>query len=145
MRILLDEDVPRQALGVLQHVLREHGVDHVHLVHWTGKRDDFLYRDAAKAGYEVVVTNDARQMSDPDECRAVKRSGVHRVSYRQRHPGLRGLAVAVASVIAAMPDVVDELDNAEGQRLVAIEGIDPTHKRYSLVDPSRDPPRYWPR
>jgi hypothetical protein len=114
-------------------------------VHWTGKRDDFLYRDAAKAGYEVVVTNDARQMSDPDECRAVKRSGVHRVSYRQRHPGLRGLAVAVASVIAAMPDVVDELDNAEGQRLVAIEGIDPTHKRYSLVDPSRDPPRYWPR
>ena len=145
MKLLLDEDVPHQALGVLQHILRGHYVHHVHHINWSGKADVLVYRDAARRGYDVVVTNDAKQMSDPEECRAVKRSGIHRVSYRQRHPGLRGLAVAVASLIAAMPDVIDELHSASGQRLVAIEGINPTRKRYSVVDPARNPPPYWPR
>lgn len=145
MRILLDEDVPRPVVDLLRHVLRGHDIDHVQLIKWAGKQDRDLYRDAARAGYDVIVTNDAAQMSDPDECREVKRAGMHRVSYKQRHSGLRGLAIAVASLVAAMPDVVTELANADGQRLVAIAGIDPTHKRYSIVDPRRDPPPYWPR
>lgn len=91
------------------------------------------------------MTNDAAQMEDPDECRAIKKSGMHRIFYKHRHHGLRGLAVAVASLIAALPDVVDELDNAGGQRLVAIEGINPTRKRYKITDPRREPPPYWPR
>ncbi|WP_250028956.1 DUF5615 family PIN-like protein [Paractinoplanes maris] len=145
MRILLDEDVPRPSVDLLRHVLHGHDVDHVHLIKWAGKKDLVLYQDAKRAGYDVVVTNDAAQMSDPDECREVKRAGMHRVSYKQRHPGLRGLAVAVASLVAAMPDVVAVLADAEGQRLVAIIGIDLTHKRFSVVDPRHDPPTYWPR
>lgn len=145
MRILLDEDVPRPVVELLRHVLRGHDVDHVQEIKWAGKKDLVLYQDAKRAGYDVVVTNDAAQMSDPDECKAVKKTGMHRVSYRQRHPGLRGLATAVASLIAAMPDVVAELANADGQRLIAITGIDPTRQRYTIVDPRRDPPPYWPR
>jgi hypothetical protein len=145
MRILLDEDVPRPVVDLLRHLLRGHDVDHVQLIKWAGKKDLVLYQDAKRAGYDVVVTNDNAQMSDPDECREVKRTGMHRVSYKQRHPGLRGLAVAMASLIAAMPDVVAESTNADGQRLVSITGIDPTHKRYTIVDPRREPPPYWPR
>jgi hypothetical protein len=145
MLILLDEDVPRQAVDVLGHVLRGHDVRHVHLINWSGKPDQFVYRDAVKAGYDVVVTNDAAQMADVDECRAVKKAGLHRVSYRHRHPGLKGLAVAIGSLIAALPEVVEELEIADGQRLVAVTGIDPTRKRYTIVDPKRDPPQYWPR
>ncbi|MFG1904642.1 DUF5615 family PIN-like protein [Micromonospora carbonacea] len=145
MMILLDEDVPRQVVEVLRQVLRGHQVDHVHLINWSGKKDNFLYRDAAKCGYHVIVTNDAAQMADPDECREVKRSAMHRISYRQRHPGLKGLAFAVGSLVAAMPDVIAELDNADGQRLVAITGINPAKKRYQITDPQRYPPTYWPR
>lgn len=145
MRILLDEDVPRQVVDVLKHVLRGHVVDHVHLIKWSGKPDNMIYRDASRAGYDAVVTNDAAQMADPDECREVKRAGLHRISYKQRHPGLQGLAIAVGSLVAAMPGVVDILSNADGQRLVHITGIDPTRKRYEITDPRRDPPPYWPR
>jgi hypothetical protein len=145
MKILLDEGVPEQVVAVLQHVLRGHQIDHVTRIGWSGKADKRLYPDAARRMYAVLVTNDAAQMDDPDECQAVKRSGIHRVSYRHKHKGLRGLAVAVASMVAAMPDVVEELGNAGSQRLVAIEGINPTHKRYRVIDPQRDPPRYWPR
>jgi hypothetical protein len=144
MRILLDEDVPRPVLDLLQHVLRGHEVHHVQTIKWAGKKDLLLYQDAKRAGYDVVVTNDNAQMSDPDECREVKRTGMHRVSYKQR-PGLRGLALAMASLVAAMPDVVAEFANADGQRLVTITGIDPLRKRYTIVDPRREPPAYWPR
>lgn len=93
MKILLDEDVPEQVITVLSNVLIKHRVDHVHGIKWSGKPDNYLYADAAKRGYDAIVTNDGAQMSDPDECRAVKRSGMHRVSYRQRHQGLKGLVV----------------------------------------------------
>jgi hypothetical protein len=82
MKILLDEDVPEQVITVLQHVLRGHQVDHVTRIGWSGEPDKRLYPDAAKRRYDVLVTNDAAQVSDPDECQAVKRSGIHRVSYR---------------------------------------------------------------
>jgi len=34
VKILLDENVPQQALPVLQRTLREHEIDHVDLIHW---------------------------------------------------------------------------------------------------------------
>jgi len=144
MRILLDEDVPRPVLELLQAVLRGHEVDHVQTIGWAGKKDLPLYRDAKQYGYDVVITNDAAQMSDPDECRAVKRAGMHRVAYKQ-DPGLRGMALAMASLVAAMPDVVDALTNADGQRLVAISALARNKRRYEIKDPRREPPAYWPR
>jgi hypothetical protein len=143
MLILLDEDVPHQVIGVLRHVLPNHRVDHVHGIRWSKKKDHFVYRDAKKAGYEMIVTNDDHQMADPDECRDVRKSGLHRVSYKHRAKGLRGLALATASIIAAMPDVVDELAKAQGQRLVEITQIDASHRRYTITDPNRNPPKYW--
>ena len=58
---------------------------------------------------------------------------------------MRGLALAVGSIIAAMPMVVDELTEADSQRLVEISAIDP-RRRYTGIDPQRTPPSpYWPR
>lgn len=146
MRVLLDEDVPVQALQVLKHVCSRHQVCHAQEMGWNGKKDLIVYRDAAKAGFEVIVTNDGAQMEDPDETTAVKRSGMHRISYPHRHPGLKGLAVAVAGLVSAIPCILEELENADGQRLVTITGIDPTPtKRYKITDPRRHPPKYWPR
>lgn len=143
MLILLDEDVPHQVIDVLRHVLPAHQVDHIHTIGWSKKKDRFVYRDAKRAGYDVIVTNDDHQMADPDECRDVRKSGLHRVSYRHRTKGLRGLALVTASIIAAMPDIVEELGKAGGQRLVEITQIDASHRRYTITDPNRNPPKYW--
>lgn len=143
MRILLDEDVPGPIISILEHVLRDHEVQHIHTLRWSSKTDPFVYRDARAKGYNIIVTNDGHQMTDPKECREVKRSGLHRVAYEQKQ-GLRGLAFA-ASITAAMPDIVVELANADSQRLVAIVAVDASHKRYQIIDPRRNPPRYWPR
>lgn len=112
MRILLDEDVPYAVRGLLGAVLRGHDVDHVDDLRWKSKKDGFLVRDAASRGYDVFVTNDRSQLVDPEECRAIKDSGPHHVLYSQDVQGPDGLALAVAAILAGMPRLVRELEDA---------------------------------
>jgi hypothetical protein len=92
----------------------------------------------------VQLLEPLRQLSDPAECDAIKRSGLHHVRYGQRREGTRGLALALGAVIAAMPMVMDEIQEADGQRLIHIAGLDPRN-RYESVDPRKQPPsQYWP-
>lgn len=143
MRILLDEDVPVQVLEILRRVVKGHDVDHVEALHWKGKKDEFLVADAAGKGYDLLLTNNRRQLSDPRECGAIKKSRMHHVLYDQA-PGLRGLGLAVAAIVAAMPMLVEELEREGGQRLARIHSLRPT-RRYDITDPRRNPPDYWPR
>jgi PIN like domain len=143
MRVLLDEDVPEQAIGALRHLLRGHSVTHVHELGWSGKKDVVLYRDAT-GRFDAIVTNNHRQLDDPAETAQIKKSGLHHICYGQRVDGLRGLALAIGAIIAAMPAIVAEVSTADGQRLVSIHGLSPA-RRYDVTDPRRDPPRYWPR
>jgi hypothetical protein len=143
MRVLIDEDTPIQVVGPLKHLLRRHLIDHVAEKGWKGKKDRFLLRDAKNAGYDVIITRDHNQLSDPAECTAIKRSGLHHVTYSQKREGMAGLALAIGAVIAAMPLVMAELERADSQRLVRIAGLEPA-RRYKVTDPTRDPPAYWP-
>ncbi|MGI8415096.1 MAG: DUF5615 family PIN-like protein [Nakamurella sp.] len=144
MRILLDQDSPVQLIEPLRRTLVTHSVDHVDQIGWGGKSDRNVLKDAAAAGYDVFVTNDSAQLDDPDETTSIRKSKLHHVRYTQRHPGVRGLALALASVISAMPDLVAELEGSDGQRLIAIRAIKP-NGRYVVTDPRREPPRYWGR
>lgn len=142
MRILLDADTPVQMLTALKHVLPGHQVHHVHDLGWSSKKDVNLLRDATVRGYDVFVTNDSNQLDDPDETKAIKKSRLHHVRYRQAHPGLQGLALAIGAVVAAMPGVMAHLAETKGQRLVHIAGLDPKN-RYTSIDPKDKAPRYW--
>jgi hypothetical protein len=147
VNLLLDENVPVQALPVLQRTLRGHQVDHVDSLdrrgtRWKGKKDRQLLPDAGTAGYEVFVTKDSNQLADPVETRLIKQSGIHHVRFQQDE-GVAGYARAVGALVAAMADVVAELDTASGQRLVRIVKLDPKKRRHETVDPDIDPPSYW--
>jgi hypothetical protein len=142
VKVLLDEDVPVQVRDLLRLVLSGHDVDHVNDLKWKGKTDRSLLVAAARRGYDVFVTNDVRQLADPDECDAIKAAGIHHVTYTQRRPGKQGLAFAIAAIVAAMPGLVAELEKAGGQRLAAIAAISPSD-RFDVRDPAVDPPAYW--
>ncbi|HEX9084272.1 MAG TPA: hypothetical protein VF836_06010 [Gemmatimonadaceae bacterium] len=119
-------------------------VDHITKIKWAGKKD---YSVLGEAGYDVIITKDRNQLSDPRECDAIKRSGLHHVRYRQRQEGAYGLGLALGAIISAMPKVMEDLETSSGQRLVRIVALDPTPaRRFAITDPRRDPPSpYWPR
>jgi hypothetical protein len=143
MRILLDEDVPRQVVDILRHLLPAHETAHIHEIKWSGKSDLFLFRDAT-GRFETIVTNNYRQFDDPEETARIKKSGLHHISYKQRASGLKGLGLAIGAIVAAMPAIVEDLALASGQRIVQIHELEVSH-RYLIVDPRRNPPKYWPR
>ena len=144
MRFLIDEDTAVQLVEPLRHVLLGHEIAHISGLSWKGKKDLRVLPDARAAGYHVLITRDRAQFSDPSECDAIKKSGLHHVRYAQRQ-GTRGLALALGAIIAAMPMVVEELEIATGQRLVQIVSIEP-RRRFEITNPRRTPPSpYWPR
>ncbi len=145
MRLLLDEDTPVQLLGPLNQILLGHEIKDVHTVGWSGKKDPQVIADAKRAGYQVLLTNDKSQLTDPDLCDAIKKSGLHHVRYDQSS-GTLGLALALAAIIAAMPRIMEDLALAKGQRLVKIKSLERGTVRHVIVDPAKDPPSpYWPR
>ncbi|MEH0530933.1 hypothetical protein SAMN06272781_3615 [Streptomyces sp. 1222.2] len=148
MKLLLDENVPRPMAEIVRILLKAHEVVHVHeLKGWTGTKDIELYAKAKADGFEVVITNDTKQLSRPLEVAAIAQSGLHRIEYRQnnKHGGLVGLGTAIATVCAALPYALSELEAADGQRLVSLTSIDPTRqKRLQITDPAVAPPKHWP-
>jgi hypothetical protein len=108
-------------------------------------QDLHLYGKAKDAGFQVLVTNDAKQMNRKLEVEAIAKSGLHRIQYPHKQDGLAGLGLAMATVCAALPSVLQELTAADGQRLVILKGIDPGRDhRYGVRDPAVDPPKFWP-
>ena len=84
MKLLLDENVPRPMAEIVRILLKAHEVVHVHdLKGWTGTKDIELYAKAKADGFEVVITNDTKQLSRPLEVAAIAQSGLHRIEYRQ--------------------------------------------------------------
>lgn len=148
MRLLLDEDVPEPLLRLIRHLLRrpepKHVIEHVGSLGWKGKKDRPLYRDAAERQFNAILTNDISQFNDPDECRAIQRSGLHHISY-ELDDGLDGLALASAAICAAIRPVIAELETASTQRIVRIHRVASARRRFDISNPATDPPsRYWP-
>lgn len=148
MKLLLDENLPRPMAEIVRILLKAHEVVHVHeLKGWTGTKNIELYAKAKADGFDVVITNDTKQLSRPLEVAAIAQSGLHRIEYRQnnKHGGLVGLGTAIATVCAALPHALSELEAADGQRLVALTSIDPTRQnRLQITDPAVAPPKHWP-
>ncbi|GAA3813352.1 hypothetical protein GCM10022226_37600 [Sphaerisporangium flaviroseum] len=146
MRLLLDENVSRPLHQAISAFVLGHEIVHLlDLDQWSGTRDEALYPRAAAEGFHVILTNDARQMQRPREVEAIAASGLHRIEYPHKHPGLTGIGLAIATVAAGLPAALELLVEAKGQRLVMLRGIDPTPaSRLRIIDPATVPPKHWP-
>jgi hypothetical protein len=84
VKLLLDENVPAPITSTVKTRLRRsHDVQHViDMPGWSGTKDLQLYGKAKDAGFQVVVTNDAKQMNRKLEVEAIAKSGLRRISCR---------------------------------------------------------------
>jgi hypothetical protein len=143
VKLLLDEDVPEPLLPLLQCLLLEHEVEHVATVQWKSKKDTPLFADAKAKKFQILLTNNLGQLRNPDECKALQKSGLHAIYYTLDQ-GRQGLAMACAAICAAIRPTILELVDAPSQRLVFIQAI-AKRKRYEITNPATKPPsQYWP-
>ncbi|MEV0229529.1 hypothetical protein [Nonomuraea sp. NPDC050786] len=113
MRLLLDENVPKPLHQVLTTFILNHGIVHLlDLDGWSGTRDESLYPRAAADGFDAILTNDGRQMQRPREVAAIATSGIHRIEYSHKHPGLVGIGIAIATVAAGLPGALALLEES---------------------------------
>jgi hypothetical protein len=145
MKVLLDENVPVALLTVTQKLLEpQHEVEHVCALGWAGKPDVSVLRDARTRRYDVLLTNDLQQYQNPEECDAIRRSGLHHVTYRLPEDGLDGLALACAAICAAVRGLIAELATAPGQRIGAVTSLPRDREAYTITNPGTRPPSpYW--
>lgn len=134
--------MPVQLLEPLR-LNRGHHFDHINELRWKGRLDQPLFRDAVGRGYDTILTLDVNQLSDAGECRALRRSGLHHISLQQGRSvrGVKGTARVIASVIAAMPYVLEDLEEADGQRIVELS-LFSASRRHELFDPLKERSRY---
>jgi len=134
MKVLLDEDVPVPLIQLVRHLLKGHTVDHVYEVGWKGKSDVNIYKDARARGYDVVITNNIRQLNDTEECDAIKKSRKHLDLYNMEK-GLQGLTLASGAICAAIRPVVEDLTTRTRQHLVRITALASGRRRYANFRP----------
>jgi hypothetical protein len=145
MNLLLDEQVPEHALGPLRTLLPRHRIDHVQQIGWKGKPDLNLIPDMSRRGYAALVTADVDQLEDYEECRAIKKAGIHHIRFDLSGKGVAMAAGAIATVVAGLPLVVPRLEREPGQRLVELKTVRTGESQFTITDPEKDPPTlYWP-
>jgi hypothetical protein len=134
LQVLVDEGMPVQLLEPLR-LNRGHQFDHINGLRWKGRLDQPLFRDAAGRGYDAILTLDVNQLSDAEEC--------HHISLQQGRSvrGATGTARVIASVIAAMPYVLEDLEEADGQRIVELS-LFSAARRHEVFDPLKERNRY---
>lgn len=143
MKVLLDEDVSKPVVHLVEYLLKNHEVHSVRSLNWSGKRDVPLIGDAAQRGFRVFVTQNVGQLNDPKECDAIQRSGMHHVS-DEVPSGLVGLGLASGALCAAILPVVADLETRDKQHIVKITSLNKSRKRFEVIDPSVTPPSaYW--
>jgi PIN like domain len=121
MRVLLDENIPEPALASLR-VLVPHTFEHVNHLGWSGRSDPDVFALASRAGHDVILALDRKQLSSAAEWRALKRAGLNHVSIRQSSAtqGAAGSLRLMASLLVAMPRVLDDLAGRDGGCVVEV-------------------------
>lgn len=142
MKILMDEDVPVPIVLALRATLPSHELVHVDEMRWKSKEDKFLLPDAAKRGFEMFVTNNDGQLDSPEECDAIRASKMHYVLYRIKTQGLVGLGLAMGSLVAGLPILLEDLEGRASQTLHKVARLE-TRGRYSEIRTADL--KYWRR
>lgn len=114
MKFLIDEN---ELVGIhqpLQAIYPGHTIDHIVNTPMAGLKDLPLFEAMTEAGYTALITQDRAQIQDNlDEVQALLDHGLHWIGRKQNKvPGRRGMALAAASHVAAMPHLLDLMESA---------------------------------
>ena len=121
MQILLDENIPAPALASLA-VLVPHRFAHANDLGWAGTTDPALFALARRDGFDAIVALDRKQLHAHAEWSALTKARLHHISIRQSRAtqGAAGSLRLMASLLVAMPRILDDLTSRTGGCVVEV-------------------------
>lgn len=125
MKFLIDENEMLGILQPLQAIYPAHTFEHVVNTPLASLQDVPLFHAMAEAGYAALITQDRAQIEDNlDEVEALLELGIHWIGRKQLHvPGRRGIALAIASHVAAMPQLLDQMSAATEPMMLRVLNV----------------------
>lgn len=114
MKFLVDENESANVCGPLAQLHPAHSFDHAVGVGLQGREDLDLFAAMAARGYAALITQDRAQITqNQDELETLLELGIHWIGRKQsKEGGARRLAIASATLIGAMPDVIEQITAA---------------------------------
>lgn len=105
MKIYIDENLPYGAMvEPLTKLFRKHVFRHPGQETLRGVEDVELFECLAERDFDAIITQDANQLSNPDERTGLRSAGLHWIGVPQlNEPGLHGLGAVAAMVISGLP------------------------------------------
>jgi len=110
VRFLLDENVIEAVYNPLIVIFDAHEFSTVHRERWAGLHDIPLFEKMTQHGFDALITHDMAQLANPDERNSLRDHGLHWIGVKpQRFKGVKGISLETATVVAALPYVLDDL------------------------------------
>lgn len=110
MKFLLDENITPDAASATRAIYFGHEwiSAHDHRDRYCGVDDVDLFPVLAADGFDAIVTQDKNQLRIPEERQGLVDAGLHWIGLRSKPwPGLKGLAIRSATLVAGLYFVLD--------------------------------------
>ncbi|MEG9248049.1 hypothetical protein V6S67_08125 [Arthrobacter sp. Soc17.1.1.1] len=123
MRCFIDENLHTQLVDILQALSPATEFSHAHHEQLSGYDDEDLIPEVARRGFDVLITDDRRQMVNLEELAALQRSGMHWVSLVKVNVfGMHGLGATTATLVAALPHLLDIHQEEQVPQRIRLKG-----------------------
>jgi hypothetical protein len=125
VKFFIDENLPHALADPLNTLFRSHVFRSCHDEGLSGTLDVPLFGELMVRGFAAIITKDARQVGRNDaERRALHDLGIHWIGAKDPAArGLRLLTAWMANLTAAMPHILDRLEQDSTPSWFSVKGI----------------------
>ncbi len=110
MHFFIDQNINQQAPHALSAIYLRHHFDHAFRLGMHELKDEELFRELQRLGYDAIITKDRNQLRDPAERAGLRSAGLHWIGYNSKgHPGLTGIALETSTIVSGLPYVLEGL------------------------------------
>lgn len=124
MNVFLDENLNVGLCRVLSQVTPFHNFKHANDLGFRAVEDTDLFGLVANRGFDLMITDDRRQLKVGAELQALRDSGLHWATMRKSNiGGLAGLSADAATLVACLPHFSEIISDSHRPQRIRILGV----------------------
>lgn len=121
MNVFLDENLNLRLCGILGDVAPFHTFEHANDLKLRNVEDTALFSRVVEKGFDLMITDDRRQLKVDSEFQALRDSGLHWATIKKSNlAGLPGLSADAAALVSCLPHLEEIVMGSERPQLIRL-------------------------